>query len=128
MRLLIALIVASIAISFTDWLFFGVLYHDRYMQTPNVWREGSERNKIVWSMALAALGVAGFLFLAQVLNVHGSGPAFVLALLVWVAASLPQTATTTLYVKYSPVLGVSHALGWLARLVITAAAYAIIVR
>jgi hypothetical protein len=104
MRLLIALIAASIAISITDWLFFGVLFHDRYMQTPNIWREGPESRKIAGSMA-----------------------AFALAVLVWIAASLPQTATNTLYVRYSPILGVSHAIGWLARLVITASAYAIIV-
>jgi hypothetical protein len=46
----------------------------------------------------------------------------------WIAVSLPQTLTTTLYVKYSPAFGVSHALGWLARLLIAAAAYALMVR
>lgn len=128
MRLLFALIAASIAISFSDWLFFGVLFHDRYLETPNVWREGPESKKIAWSMAFAVIGTAAFLCLAHFLGVHGFGPAFVLALLVWIATSLPQTATNTLYVKYAPVLGVSHALGWLARLVIAAGAYAIIVR
>jgi hypothetical protein len=128
MRLLIALIAASIAISITDWLFFGVLFHDRYMQTPNIWREGPESRKIAGSMALAVIGTAGFIFLAQYLGVHGFGPAFALAVLVWIAASLPQTAKNTLYVRYSPLLGVSHAIGWLARLAITASAYAIIVR
>ena len=45
----------------------------------------------------------------------------------WLAAALPQTVTNTLYLKYSARLGVSHALGWLARLVIAAAAYVLIV-
>jgi hypothetical protein len=128
MRLLLALIAASIAISFSDWLFFGVLFHARYMETPNVWREGPESKKIASSMAFAVIGTAGFLFLAKYLGVHGFAPALVLAVLVWIATGLPQTATNTLYVKYAPLLGVSHALGWLARLVIAAGAYAIIVR
>jgi hypothetical protein len=38
-----------------------------------------------------------------------------------------QTVTTTLYINYSPAFGVSHALGWLARLLIAAAAYALMV-
>jgi hypothetical protein len=116
MRLAIALIGASIAISFSDWLFFGVLFHDRYMQTPALWREIPESRKIAGSMALAVLGTAAFQFLALSLGVSGFRAAFALAILVWLAASLPQTVTTTLYINYSPAFGVSHALGWLARL------------
>jgi polyferredoxin len=128
MRLALALIGASIAISFSDWLFFGVLFHDRYMQTPALWREMPESRKIAGSMALAVVGTAAFLFLAQTLGVRGFGVAFELAFLVWLAASLPQTVTNTLYIKYSRAFGVSHALGWLARLLIAAGAYAFMVR
>jgi hypothetical protein len=128
MRFAIALVGATVAISFSDWLFFGVLFHDRYMLTPAVWRESPESRKIAGSMAFAVVGTAAFLFLAQSLGVRGFGPAFGLAVLVWIAASLPQTLTTTLSVKYSPAFGVSHALGWLARLLIAAAAYALMVR
>jgi len=128
MRFAIALVGATIAISFTDWLFFGVLLHDRYIQTPAVWRESPETRKIAGSMAFAVVGTAAFLYLAQSFGVRGFGPALGLAVLVWLAASLPQTLTTTLYVKYSPAFGVSHALGWLARLLIAATAYALMVR
>jgi hypothetical protein len=128
MRFAIALIGATVAISFSDWLFFGVLFHDKYMQTPAVWRESPESRKIAGSMAFAVVGTAAFLFLAQSHGVRGFGAAFGLAVLVWLAASLPQTLTTTLYVKYSPAFGVSHALGWLARLLIAAGAYALMVR
>jgi hypothetical protein len=128
MRLAVALIGASIAISFSDWLFFGVLFHDRYMQTPAIWRAMPESRKIAGSMALAVVGTAAFLFLALSLGVRGFGGAFALAILVWIAASLPQTVTTTLYINYSPAFGVSHALGWLARLLIAAGSYALAVR
>jgi hypothetical protein len=79
-------------------------------------------------MAFAVVGTAAFLYLAQSFGVRGFGPALGLAVLVWLAASLPQTLTTTLYVNYSPAFGVSHALGWLARLLIAATAYALMVR
>jgi hypothetical protein len=128
MRFVVALIGASIAISFSDWLFFGVLFHDRYMQTPALWREMPESRKIAGSMALAVVGTAAFLILAQTLGVRGFGDAFVLAILVWIAASLPQTITTTLYIRYDPAFGVSHALGWLTRLMIGAGAYSLMVR
>lgn len=122
-RYLIALVAATVAISLTDWFFFGVLFHDRYQRTPEVFRPGSETRKIAVSMVLAAVGVAFFLLLAQRFHVQTFGESFGLALLVWLAASLPQTATTTLYVRYDAALGFSHALGYLARLVVTAAAY-----
>jgi hypothetical protein len=37
-RYLLALVAATAVISLTDWLFFGVLFHDRYQRTPEVWR------------------------------------------------------------------------------------------
>jgi hypothetical protein len=126
-RYLIALVAATAVISLTDWLFFGVLFHDRYERTPEVWRSGAEGRKIAISMVFAAVGVAFFLWLAMHFHVQGFGEAFLLALGVWLAAALPQTATATLYVKYESVLGVSHALGYLARLIVTAAAYTWIV-
>jgi hypothetical protein len=78
-------------------------------------------------MLLAVFGTAAFLVLAQSMGVHGFGPAMILAVLVWLAAALPQTVTNTLYLNYSARLGASHSLGWLARLVIAAAAYVLIV-
>ena len=94
MRFAIALVGATIAISFSDWLFFGLLFHDRYMQTPAVWRESPESRKIAGSMAFAVVGTAAFLFLAQTLGVRGFGPTFGLAFLVWIAASagVPERA------------------------------------
>jgi Protein of unknown function (DUF1761) len=127
MRLFLALIAASVGISLSDWLFFGVIFHDEYMKTPEMWRAVPESRKIAGSMVLAVFGTAAFLALAQNTGVHKFGPTMTLAVLVWLAAALPQTVTSTLYLKYSARLGVSHSLGWLARLVIAAAAYVLIV-
>jgi hypothetical protein len=127
MRSVIAIIVATIAISFSDWLFFGVIFHDRYMRTPEVWRSTSESRKIAWSMVMALIGTAAFVFLAHTIGVHDLSRALLIAALVWAAASLPQTVTNTIYVKYSSELAVPHAAGWLARLIIAAVVYVLIV-
>jgi len=128
LRYALAIVAATIVISFSDWLFFGLVFHDRYLRTPEVWRPTSESRKIAGSMVMALIGTAAFVFLAHVMGVHDFSGALLLAGLVWAAASLPQTVTNTLYVKYSTELVFSHALGWLARLVIAAVAYVLIVR
>jgi hypothetical protein len=127
MRSAIAIIVATIAISFSDWLFFGVIFHDRYMRTPEVWRSTSESRKIAWSMVMALIGTAAFVLLAHTIGVHDLSHALLIAALVWAATSLPQTVTNTLYVKYSSELALAHAAGWLARLIIAAVVYVMIV-
>lgn len=126
MRLLIAIIVATVAISFSDWLFFGVIFHDRYMRTPDVWRAIPESRKIAGSMIMALIGTAAFMFLLLAIGIQDFARALVIAAIVWAAASLPQTVTNTLYVKYSRELVFSHAAGWLARLVIAAVTYVLI--
>lgn len=127
MRYVIALIAATVGISFSDWLFFGVIFHDRYMRTPELWRPTPESRKIAGSMALAVIGTAAFFVLADTFGAHSVGRSMILAILIWAAASLPQTATNTLYLKYAPELGLSQTIGWLARFVIAAAAYSLIV-
>ena len=118
-----ALAVSEAAISLSDWIFFGVIFHAKYMTTPEVWRGGSEAKKIAWSLAVALIGTAGFLFLCVRAGAGGYAGALWLALLVWGAASLPYSVTNVLFVKYDPSLALSHSLGWLARLVIAALAY-----
>lgn len=127
MRFVLALIAATVGISLSDWLFFGVIFHGDYMKTPEMWRAVPENRKIAFSMLISVVGTAAFLVIAQQMGIHEFGPAMVLSALVWLAAALPQTLTNTLYLNYSARLGFSHSLGWLARLVIAAAAYVLIV-
>jgi hypothetical protein len=34
----LAVVVALIACSLSDWLFMGVLFHDKYNEHPEIWR------------------------------------------------------------------------------------------
>jgi hypothetical protein len=124
----VAVVAATIVISLSDWLFFGVVFHDRYQETPEVWRGGPEGPKIAASTLSALVGSTAFFVIAAALHVSGVGAALMLALLVWLAGSLPQTFTSTLFLKYAPAIGVSHSIGWLARALIVGAAYGIVAR
>lgn len=126
MRPLLAAIAAVVAISFSDWLLFGFLFHERYLRTPELWRGIPEGRKIAGSMSFAAIGTAAFFVLAAHFGVAGIKESLILALLCWIAASLPQTVTNTLYLRYDKLLVISHSLGWLARLAIAGIAYGVV--
>jgi len=128
MALILGVVGAVIVISLSDWVLFGVLFHDRYDQTPELWRAIPEGKKIAGSMVFAVMGTVAYFAAARWLNVSGLSASLTFAAFMWLAASLPQTVTNTLYLRYSPVLVVSHSIGWLARLLIAATAYALVAR
>ncbi len=128
MRYVLAVVAATIVIGFSDWLLFGVWFHDRYMKTPETWRATPEGTKIAGSMTFAVVGVIAFVLLADWLQLHSVSQLACLVILTWLAASLPQTVTMTMYVKYDSALLVNHCVGWLARLAIAAVAFGVIVR
>ena len=37
-RVFLAILAAGLATSLTDWLFMGVLFHEKYLAFPEVWR------------------------------------------------------------------------------------------
>ncbi|HEY5070930.1 MAG TPA: DUF1761 domain-containing protein [Caulobacteraceae bacterium] len=120
-RLLIVIVLAAIAGSFTDWLFMGVLFHDRYNAHPEVWREGrTDVRKIVISSLVATIGTAGFAYLLARTGPVFLGPALAWAALVWIAGPLPLLAVNGLWLKIHPLVTTAHALGWLARFAVTA--------
>jgi hypothetical protein len=122
-RFALAIVASGVSISITDWFFFGFLFHGKYMETPELWRATKEGAKIAWSLLIAVLSSAMFLHFCWHFDVHGIHQAFSLALFAWFVAALPITITNALYLKYNPLLAVSHSLGWLARLAVMALAY-----
>ena len=61
LQILEAAVVAGIVSSFTDWYFFGIVFHDRYHIYPGVWRKyrdkKDEMRSIAWGTCLVQ-GVA----------------------------------------------------------------------
>jgi hypothetical protein len=122
-RFLVAVVISGFATTFTDWLFMGMLFHKKYLATPEIWRVKagqSDKRSIVLSSLLGVLSCAAFLYLciwAGTPVVYHATPH--IALLVWVAAAVPIIFSNIVWIKIDPLLGVSHSLGWLARFVVT---------
>jgi hypothetical protein len=120
---LLAVLISGVAASFTDWLFMGVLFHGKYLATPEIWRVKpgqSDTRSIVFSSLLGVLSCAAFLYLC----VRSGTPlaystTLRIAFSVWVASALPITASNVVWIKMHPLLGISHSLGWLALFVVT---------
>lgn len=119
----VAGVAAGLAISLTDWIFTGVLFHGKYFAYPEVWRKrNSEVPVIVCSTLLGFVTCAAFIAACAAAGLHGYRGAVVLAGFCWLAAPMPLLVTNALYIKIHPMVVCSHALGWLVRLVLAAIA------
>jgi hypothetical protein len=126
-RFALTVLVAGIGASLTDWFFGGVLWHDKYMAYPEVWRDPPgtpETKKILLSTALGFVTCAAFAFVCARLGLVALLPALKLAAAVWVIGPLPLIVTNALWMKMHPATAVAHSLGWLAKLAVTALAVA----
>lgn len=120
---LVAVVLSGIAGSFADWFFAGVLFHDKYMVYPEVWRPTLRQNDarpIAWSMILGFVTYAAFMAACVVFNIHGYRSGLQFAVLLWLMIPVPLTITNALFIKLHPLIVVSHSLGWLTKLVIAA--------
>jgi hypothetical protein len=123
-RFALAVVASGVAASFTDWLFMGALFHAKYLETPELWRRPQggkgETSAIVAATAIGLISCAALIYLciwAGALSLTG---ALRLAVLAWLAAPLPLILMNSLWMKYHPLLIVSHSAGWLARFLVTA--------
>ena len=74
LSIIIAIVIAGVLGSFTDWLFMGVLFHDAYNRYPEIWRPGVRDGKS--QGAIIASSALGFVFTAAVVascNMNISG-------------------------------------------------------
>lgn len=120
---LLAVLTAGVISSFTDWIFGGILFHDKYLAYPEVWRQTgghSETPAVAWSVVLGFLTAAAFMGVCVVFAVHGYRASLVLAGLCWLMVPAPLLITNALFIKLHPLTVFAHALGWLAKLAVAA--------
>src|SRR5690349_11813891 len=99
-----ASIVGAILGSIADWVFAGVLFHDRYQRHPEVWRIGTnETLRIGAAQLLCLLTSTAFVALAEMLNLVDLPGALKLAAMVWLIAPLPLLVTNSLFIKIDPI-------------------------
>ena len=122
---LAAVVTATVATSFTDWFFMGVLFHDKYMSHPEIWRSQpgdrkAENLAIALSTLVGLFSCAMFIHICQYLGLLGWHEAIAFALGCWLSVALPLIVTNGLFVKFHPLNSLANALGWLVRLLISA--------
>lgn len=130
-RLCLAIVAAAVAGSITDWLFFGMLFHDKYLVYPEVWKkreEGGAGGQIAQASIVGLIASAALIVLCVGLHVETYRAALKLAAAVWFVASVPVIANDHIFMKLHPALFVSHAVGYLVRFMIAVAVYVAIGR
>ena len=123
-----ASIVGAVLGSLADWVFAGALFHGRYQRHPEVWRTGgSETLRIGGAQVLCLLTSVAFVALAKMLGQVELAGTLKLAAMVWLIAPLPLLVTNALFIKIDPLVMASHAAGWLVKLLLIAAATAVLI-
>jgi hypothetical protein len=111
-RFLLAVVLSGFITAFTDWLFMGVLFHSRYVATPEIWRikpGQSDSRSIVLSSLLGVLSCAAFLYLCFSMGIVFSRHTVLqAAFVVCAAAAIPIIFSNIVWIKMHPLLGVSH--------------------
>ena len=125
-RFLLTVLAAGVVSSVTDYLFMGLLFHDKYNAYPEVWRspKGEDKRAIAISTGIGFVVCAIFTFVCYRLNFQFY-PMYVplkLAVAVWAMGALPIVISNSVWMKLHPQIAVAHALGWLAKFVVTAVA------
>lgn len=121
-RFLLTLVAAGVGTSITDWLFFGVLFHDKTLVYPEVWRprSGGEGSKIGWSTLVTLFTCAMFIHACDHFDLNTLHYKFAFAMAIWLIACLPMLVTDAIWIKLHPLVTVAYALGWLAKLLVLA--------
>lgn len=123
LRLVVAGLAAGTVGMFTDWLFMGILFHERYSRYPEVWWPGL-RQKAADTRAILISSALGYLtaFAVVALCIHGHAhsiaQALFIAFLAWVAGPLVMQVTNGFWIKTDPLITVTHSAGWLVRFLI----------
>jgi hypothetical protein len=123
-HVLLAFILTAVVTSLTDWYFFGVLFHRRYGMTPGVWRtygsKSDEYRSIGASQTILAVSSLVFILTCSHLGMVSVKSALLTAGTVWVMVPLPLITTNAFFIPMDRLIVLSHSLGWLARLIVTA--------
>src|SRR4051812_32373816 len=85
--------------SLADWLFAGILFHERYQLHPEVWRQGNERGRIAAAQSLALVTSVGFVLLAWKTGQTDARGALKLAAMIWLIGPLPMLLANAMFIR-----------------------------
>jgi hypothetical protein len=124
LNLVWAALVGALLGSLADWLFAGIIFHDRYHLTPETWRTGEQKKRIAGAQALALITSAAFVAVAWKVHQTDLRGALKLAAMIWLIGPLPMLVTNALFIRIDNRVTASHAVGWLVKLLLIGAATA----
>lgn len=126
----LAVLAAVVAVSFTDWFFMGILFHEKYKAYPEIWRRPQggpgETRAILISTLFTVLTCAVFIYTCGRLRLIRSGAEIRAG--GRAMGPLPLLLTNLFWIKMHLLMGLSHGLGWLARLAVSALATSALLR
>jgi hypothetical protein len=129
--ILLTTVAAGVVSSITDWFFMGVLFHDKYNAHPEVWRstKGDDKRAILASTLIGFVVCGMFVWFCYRVDwqIYPWVP-MKLAVAVWAMGALPLIISNSIWMKLHPQIAVAHALGWLAKFVVAAAAVSLLWR
>jgi hypothetical protein len=127
----LAFLASAVVASFTDWYFFGVLFHDRYRATPGVWKRYRDKKDETRSIAISELvmSITSLVFIVACAHQGWTSlpNAALAAGIAWLMLPVPLLITNAIYIPMDRLIVVNHSLGWLARLLVSATCVAAIV-
>src|SRR5665213_4097345 len=116
LRIVESSVSASLLVSLTDWYFFGVLFHDKYLTYPEVWRRnssgGGESRAIIWGTLLSAFTCVAFVLFCVAIRRTRLPETLGIAAMIWLMTAVPLIVTNALFMKIDRAIVVSHSLGW----------------
>lgn len=124
-RILLAIVAAGVVTTFTDWLFMGVLFHQKYLAFPEVWRRKPgepDAGLIAWSQIVSLVSAAAFIIVCARFHVEFWSTALKLAVAGWAMGPLPILIQNFLWMKIHPHITLAHVTGWLVRFLVYAVA------
>ena len=123
----VAFVAGLVLASLADWLFAGVLFHDRNQAHPEVWRfNGPNVKALLAAQALTIPTALGLVALMQWTGRTSLLSAMTIASLVWGIAAAPAIIANGIYIKLHPYVVASHTIGWLVKLLLVAVSASII--
>jgi hypothetical protein len=124
-RIIEAGVAASILASFSDWYFFGILFHTRYhREGPGIWRKYKDKKDEMRSIFLSTIyqSITCFVFViaCRYLGITILAHALFAAGVAWFMLPLPLLLSQANFIRIDRMIIFSHSVGWLARLLISA--------
>ena len=128
-RLGAAIVAGLVVASLVDWLFAGILFHDRYGAYPEVWRvKGANPRALIGAQAMTLPTVVGLIAVMIWTGQVSLAGSLILAVFIWAIAAAPPIIANALFIKIDPLVAASHTAGWLVKLALVGACASLILR